>query len=331
MQLENIKKENNITSIYYKLTYGRIGWWELVHIMNVIITKDFVEQNGKIHEFIVGGQNKTKELQEANYNIDKYKSQNEETGYISISGYSGIIEKNVKYTLWNQLKSFLIEIENETRIEKDGEHIYDQLADSIELTAYINCAKEKYSKSEEKNKTANSDLEKNMIEVECFACHTKFQLNRNIPSNEKTIYCRCPNCDAELKISNPNYIDKAEKEQELNSNNRYILIKTMELPSDIRKLSEEERNKIISETIIKVSKVLKEIQCDDTEYELSKRQQATKNNAINNIKSKKFLEAYFEITDFVDDYGDRHNGKIFATEKKEINNLISIIYNNIKQ
>ena len=105
----------------------------------------------------------------------------------------------------------------------------------------------------------------------------------------------------------------------------------MQLPNNIRSLSEEERNKIISETIIKVSKILKEIQCDSSEYKLSKRQQRTKDNAINNIKSKEFLEAYYEITDFVDDYGDRHNGKIFVTEKQEINNLISIIYNNIKQ
>lgn len=109
------------------------------------------------------------------------------------------------------------------------------------------------------------------------------------------------------------------------------LINTMELPNNIRKLSEEERNEIICETIIKVSKVLKEIKCDSSEYQLSRRQQATKNNAINKIKAKEFLEAYYEITDFVDDYGNRHNGKIFETEKQEINNLISIIYNNIKQ
>lgn len=127
------------------------------------------------------------------------------------------------------------------------------------------------------------------------------------------------------------YFKDLEKKQEPNSNNRDILIKSMQLPNNIRSLSEEERNKIISETIIKVSKILKEIQCDSSEYKLSERQQRTKNNAINNIKSKEFLEAYYEITDFVDDYGDRHNGKIFVAEKQEINNLISIIYNNIKQ
>ncbi len=52
----------------------------------------------------------------------------------------------MKYTLWNQLEKFLIEIENEELIEKYGEHIYDRMTDSIELTAYINCTKEKYQK-----------------------------------------------------------------------------------------------------------------------------------------------------------------------------------------
>ena len=109
------------------------------------------------------------------------------------------------------------------------------------------------------------------------------------------------------------------------------IIRAMALPSNIRELSEEEKNEIIYETIIKLSKVLKKIQCDSSEYQLSQRQQKTKSNAINNIKSKDFLEAYYEIADFVDDYGDRHNGKVFEIEKQEINNLISIIYNNIKQ
>lgn len=109
------------------------------------------------------------------------------------------------------------------------------------------------------------------------------------------------------------------------------LIKTMTLPKNIRSLSEEERNEIICETIIKVSRLLKAIKCDSSEYKLSQRQQATKNNAINKIKAKDFLEAYYEIVDFVDDYGDRHNGKVFEIEKQEINTLMAIIYNDIKQ
>ena len=109
------------------------------------------------------------------------------------------------------------------------------------------------------------------------------------------------------------------------------LISTMELPNNIRTLSEKERNEIICETIIKVSRLLKAIKCDSSEYQLSRRQQATKNNAINKIKAKEFLEAYYEIEDFVDDYGDKHNGKVFEIEKQEINTLMAIIYNDIKQ
>jgi len=40
-----------------------------------------------------------------------------------------------------------------------------------------------------------------LLNINCFACNKKSQINiSNIPSNQKTIYCKCPNCDAELKI-----------------------------------------------------------------------------------------------------------------------------------
>lgn len=334
MQLINIKKENDITRIYYQLTFGHVSWWTSVHIIDVIIAKDFRQKDGKIHELILGGVNKTKELKEANYNMDKYQNPDEETGYISIYGYSSIVGKNVRYTIWNQLDKFLIEIEDETFIEKEGEHIYDRMVDSIELTAMINCAKEKYSSSltNEERKVNKDNIEKNIISVECFSCHTKFEVNcSKIPSNQKTFYCKCPNCNTELKRANPKYIDNAEDEKKQTLSDRDELINSMKLMNNIRSLSEKERNEIIYENIIKVSKVLKEIKCDSSEYKLSQRQQATKNNAINKIKAKDFLEAYYEITDFIDDYGDRHNGKVFEIEKQEINNLISIIYNNIKQ
>ncbi|MBQ9658785.1 MAG: hypothetical protein IJV31_08485 [Clostridia bacterium] len=167
---------------------------------------------------------------------------------------------------------------------------------------------------------------------ECFICNTRFTIDSSmIPQNQKTFYWKCPNCNAELKIGNPNYIENSENEKQEDVTDRDELIKIMELPSNIRKLSEEEKNKIICETIISVSKLLKEVKCDSSEYQLSQRQQKTKDNAINNIKTKNFLEAYYEITDFVDDYGDRHNGKIFETEKQEINTLLAIIYNNMQQ
>ena len=170
-----------------------------------------------------------------------------------------------------------------------------------------------------------------IVNVECFACNTKFQINcSNIPSNQKTFYWNCSNCNAELKIGNPNYSDNSENREDKNLTDRDKLIKSMQLPSNIRSLSKEEQNEVIIKTIIKINEILKNIQCDNSEYELSNRQKATKNNTLNNIKAGEFLEAYYEITDLVDNYGDNHNGKVFETEKQEIYNLIMIIYNEIK-
>lgn len=166
----------------------------------------------------------------------------------------------------------------------------------------------------------------------CSICHSRFAIDtRKIPSNQKTFDYKCPNCGAELKIGNTNYSNDLKNEKKEELIDRDNLIKTMTLPKNIRSLSKEERNEIIRETIIKVSRLLKAIKCDSSEYQLSRRQQSTKNNAINKIKAKEFLEAYYEIADFVDDYGDKHNGKVFEIEKQEINTLMAIIYNDIKQ
>lgn len=171
-----------------------------------------------------------------------------------------------------------------------------------------------------------------MVNVECFVCKTKFRINcSNIPSNQKTFYWNCSNCNAELKIGNSNYSDNSENREDKNLTDRDKLINLIQLPSNIRSLSKEEQNEEILKNITKVNEILKNIQCDNSKYELSKRQKATKNNTLNNIKVGEFLEAYYEIIDFVDSYGNNHNGKVFETEKQEIYNLIMVLYNKIKR
>ena len=58
---------------------------------------------------------------------------------------------------------------------------------------------------EEKNVDSSTNTVGNLITINCFFCHTEFELNLNIPSSEKTFYCKCINCGAELKRGNPNY------------------------------------------------------------------------------------------------------------------------------
>ena len=176
----------------------------------------------------------------------------------------------------------------------------------------------------EEEKGSNSTIgAESIISVECFVCHTKFELNCSIPSNMKTFYCKCVNCDAELKIGNPNYNSEI-------STNREGLLKIMQLPNNIRTLQENEKIEILKNSIIKSKEILKNIKCDNSEYELSKRQQITKNNAMNNMKTKDYLQAYYEIVDFIENYGDNHNGKVYLTEKQEIYNLINMLFNEIK-
>ena len=217
MQLLNIKKNNNMTEFYYRLT-SRIGWEELVSMIDTIITSDFSREKGKIYNIEVGkmagpkGNDKTKELQDANYKIRECDFAKQENSWISISGYSSIMETNMKYTLWNQLNRCLIEIENEPYIEKEGERVYDKYVDSIEIQGFVNCALNRYKKvnMNKESKTSNdTDVNKKITEmdIECFVCHNKFQIKLNIPENEKTFYCKCPNCNTEIKRGNPNYKD----------------------------------------------------------------------------------------------------------------------------
>ncbi len=46
---------------------------------------------------------------------------------------------------------------------------------------------------------------KKPIIVKCNVCNHEFKLNWNVPASEKTFYCKCPNCNAEIKSTNPNY------------------------------------------------------------------------------------------------------------------------------
>lgn len=48
-------------------------------------------------------------------------------------------------------------------------------------------------------------IENKPIIIDCPVCKTNFELKWNVPATEKTFYCRCPNCNTEIKRGNPNY------------------------------------------------------------------------------------------------------------------------------
>lgn len=43
------------------------------------------------------------------------------------------------------------------------------------------------------------------IILNCPVCKNEFKLNWNVPASDKIFYCKCPNCNAEIKSENPNY------------------------------------------------------------------------------------------------------------------------------
>jgi len=107
--------------------------------------------------------------------------------------------------------------------------------------------------------------------------------------------------------------------------NREKLLKTMKLQANIRQLPQDDIKKLLKKTMLNVNNVIHNIQVEQSSYDFSDRQVITRNNAINEIKSQKFLDAYYEIVDFAEDYGDKHNGIVYEKEKQEIVYLMQML------
>lgn len=141
-----------------------------------------------------------------------------------------------------------------------------------------------------------------------------------------TKYSDKPTNSGNTTSANKNIYTPPEiQEKKVVLSNREKLIKLMNPQSDIRKFAEDDINKILRKTMLNVNNILHNMPTDPSNYNFSNRQIATKNNAINNIKSKAFLDAYYEIIDFMDDYGDKHNGVVYESERKEVISLMQML------
>ena len=83
-------------------------------------------------------------------------------------------------------------------IVKDKEEIINK---AFETLTWV----ENEAPKEEKAETEIPNPKSNAIIVKCPVCNNEFKLNWNVPTSEKTFYCKCPNCNAEIKKGNPNY------------------------------------------------------------------------------------------------------------------------------
>ena len=119
----------------------------------------------------------------------------------------------------------------------------------------------------------------------------------------------------------------------IDKSNREKLLDFLVLPNDIRKYDKDKQYTIIHE---KIEVLEKSFFIDDSiieysDYVPSKRQDATWQNALRNFQSKDYLNAYFEILDYIDDYGNRENRNLFESEMNNIKSILRGINKKIKE
>ena len=119
----------------------------------------------------------------------------------------------------------------------------------------------------------------------------------------------------------------------IDKSNREKLLDFLVLPNDIRKYDKDKQYAIIHE---KIEVLEKSFFIDDSiieysDYVPSKRQDATWQNALRNFQSKDYLNAYFEILDYIDDYGNRENRNLFESEMNNIKSILRGINKKIKE
>lgn len=119
----------------------------------------------------------------------------------------------------------------------------------------------------------------------------------------------------------------------IDKSNREIVLELMQLPKDIRNYNIDEQYYLIHDIIeiFEKSIFIDNSIIDQGNYIPSKRQEATWQNALKDFQTKDYLNAYFEIFDFIDDYGNRENRNFFEDEMKNIKSILIGINKKIKE
>ena len=119
----------------------------------------------------------------------------------------------------------------------------------------------------------------------------------------------------------------------IDKSNREILLEFLKLPDDIREYDINKQYTILHD---KIEVLEKSIFLDDSiiehnDYTPSNRQDATWQNALRNFQAKDYLNAYFEIFDYIDDYGNRENRNLFESEMNNIKSIFRGINKKIQE
>lgn len=106
----------------------------------------------------------------------------------------------------------------------------------------------------------------------------------------------------------------------MNKTDRELLKDALELKVQIRNLSSEEQKEILLNKISEIRECIKKISLAFEKYELSSRQKEVESLAL--IEDKDIADTYWEIYDFIDDYGATKKGRVYIDEVEQLRKLL---------
>lgn len=113
MQLKDIKKEGIFTTLYYELTW-KIGWEQLLSILNVVIRTDFQEKGFQsLAVGMIAGtspQDVTRDVLANGGDIRRSAFAKGESGYAVLTGYSHLMKVTMRIIVWNQSDRFILQL-----------------------------------------------------------------------------------------------------------------------------------------------------------------------------------------------------------------------------
>ena len=106
MQLKDIKKEGIFTTLYYELTW-KIGWEQLLSILDVVIRTDFQEKGFQsLAVGMIAGttpQDVTRDVLANGGDIRRSAFAKGESGYAVLTGYSHLMKVTMRIIVWNRM------------------------------------------------------------------------------------------------------------------------------------------------------------------------------------------------------------------------------------
>lgn len=146
MQLLHVAKQEPFASFYFSLTW-RVGWEQMLFFCEALIESDLIKKPQSIRCEVssIGSKPKdvTKQLKTAEYKIMNAPFAQNEMGELILTGYSTTMESTIHIIFYNQTDRCLLQVLGLDLLEKEGEHVFEKFADSIEIMGYVHAQKHK--------------------------------------------------------------------------------------------------------------------------------------------------------------------------------------------